>query len=118
MERLDSAAAGLIEQEVRGHFPEDMVDSVAVLQYGDDPAVEPGQVVVEVTIAAGPEGARIRWRPSTETTGMRSGSSSGISASGGHRPPGSRWSPARATAASSYGGRPRRTSHQGVTSPR
>ena len=56
MERLDSAAAGLIEQEVRGHFPEDMVDSVAVLQYGDDPAVEPGQVVVEVTIAAGPEG--------------------------------------------------------------
>jgi hypothetical protein len=56
MERLDSAAAGLIEQEVRGRFPEDMVDSVAVLQYGDDPAVEPGQVVVEVTIAAGPEG--------------------------------------------------------------
>jgi hypothetical protein len=56
MERLDSAAAGLIEQEVRGHFPEDLVDSVAVLQYGDDPAVEPGQVVVEVTIAAGPEG--------------------------------------------------------------
>ena len=56
MERLDSATAGLIEQEVRGRFPEDMVDSVAVLQYGDDPAVEPGQVVVEVTIAAGPEG--------------------------------------------------------------
>jgi hypothetical protein len=56
MERLDSAAAGLIEQEVRGRFPENMVDNVAVLQYGDDPAVEPGQVVVEVTIAAGPEG--------------------------------------------------------------
>ena len=58
MERLDSATTGLIEQEVRGHFPEDAVDSVAVLQYGDDPAVEPGQVVVQVTIgsAAGPEG--------------------------------------------------------------
>jgi hypothetical protein len=56
MERLDSAATGLIEQEVRGRFPEDMVDSVAVLQYGDDPSVEPGQVVVQVTIAAGPEG--------------------------------------------------------------
>ena len=56
MERLDSAATGLIEQEVRGRLPEDMVDSVAVLQYGDDPSVEPGQVVVQVTIAAGPEG--------------------------------------------------------------
>jgi len=54
MERLDSAATGLIEQEVRGRFPEDMVDSVAVLQYGDDPSVEPGQVVVrhDVTIAS------------------------------------------------------------------
>jgi hypothetical protein len=56
MERLDSATAGLIEQEVRGRLPEGMVDGVAVLQYGDDPAVEPGQIVVEVTIAAGPEG--------------------------------------------------------------
>ena len=44
MERLDQATTELIEQEVRGHFPEGVVDSVAVLQYGDDPAVEPGQV--------------------------------------------------------------------------
>jgi hypothetical protein len=56
MERLDTAATGLIEQEVRGHFPEGMVDRVAVLQYGDDPAVEPGQVVVEITVATGPDG--------------------------------------------------------------
>jgi len=56
MERLDSAAAGLIEQEVRGRFPEGMVDRVAVLQYGDDPSVEPGQIVVEVTVAAGADG--------------------------------------------------------------
>jgi hypothetical protein len=56
MDRMDSATTGLIEQEVRGRFPEGMVDSVAVLQYGDDPAVEPGQIVVEATIAAGPEG--------------------------------------------------------------
>jgi hypothetical protein len=57
MERLDSATTGLIEQEVRGHFPEGTLDSVAVLQYGDDPAVEPGQIVVEATVAAaaGPE---------------------------------------------------------------
>ena len=56
MERLDSDTIGLIEQEVRGHFPEGTVDSVAVLQYGDDPAVEPGQAVVQVTVAAEPEG--------------------------------------------------------------
>ena len=56
MERLDSDTIGLIEQEVRGHFPEGTVDSVAVLQYGDDPAVEPGQAIVQVTVAAEPEG--------------------------------------------------------------
>src|SRR5579859_3248388 len=56
MERLDNAAAGLIEQEVRGRFPEGMVDKVAVLQYGYDPSVEPGQIVVEVTVAAGADG--------------------------------------------------------------
>jgi hypothetical protein len=56
MERLDQATTDLIEQDVKGHFPDGMVDSVAVLQYGDDPAVEPGQIVVEVTVAAEPEG--------------------------------------------------------------
>ena len=80
MERMDSAATGLIEQEVRGRFPDGMVDSVAVLQYGDDPSVEPGQVVVQMTVAVrGRRAARIRWRPSTGPTGTRSGSSSGIS---------------------------------------
>ena len=52
MERLDSAATDLIEQDIKGHFPEGVLDSVAVLQYGDDPAVEPGQVVVQVTVAS------------------------------------------------------------------
>ena len=52
MERLDSATTDLIEQEVREHFPEGAVDSVAVLQYGDDPSVEPGQVVVQVTVGS------------------------------------------------------------------
>jgi hypothetical protein len=52
MERLDSATTDLIEQEVRGHFPGGAVDSVAVLQYGDDPSVEPGQIVVQVTVEA------------------------------------------------------------------
>jgi len=56
MERLDSATTDLIEQEVKGHFPEGVVVSVAVLQYGDDPAVEPGQVVVQVTVGSAAEG--------------------------------------------------------------
>ena len=55
MERLDSAATGLIEQEIRGRFPDGAVDSVAVLQYGDDPSVEPGQIVVQVTVASAAE---------------------------------------------------------------
>jgi hypothetical protein len=52
MERLDSATTDLIEQEVKGRFPEGVVDSVAVLQYGDDPAVEPGQIIVQLTVEA------------------------------------------------------------------
>ena len=55
MERLDSAATDLIEQDIKGHFPEGVLDSVAVLQYGDDPAVEPGQVVVQVTVTVAAE---------------------------------------------------------------
>lgn len=55
MERLDSVATGLIEQEIRGRFPDGAVDSVAVLQYGDDPAVEPGQIVIQVTVASAAE---------------------------------------------------------------
>ena len=50
MERLDRAITDLIEQDVRGRFPAGVVDSVAVLQYGDDPSVEPGQMVVQVTV--------------------------------------------------------------------
>ena len=55
MERLDSAATGLIEQDVRDRFPDGAVDSVAVLQYGDDPSVEPGQIVIQVTVASAAE---------------------------------------------------------------
>jgi hypothetical protein len=56
MERLDNATTGLIEQEIRGRFPEGALDSVVVLQYGDDPAVEPGQIVIQVTVGS-PAGA-------------------------------------------------------------
>jgi hypothetical protein len=57
MERMDQATTDLIEQEVRGRFPEGALDRVAVLQYGDDPAVEPGQVVIEVTVPSAPSAA-------------------------------------------------------------
>jgi hypothetical protein len=50
MDRLDRATTDLIEQEIKGRFPEGALDSVEVLQYGDDPAVEPGQVVIQVTL--------------------------------------------------------------------
>jgi hypothetical protein len=50
MERLDRATTDLVEQEVKGRFPEGTPVSVAVLQYGDDPAVEPDQIVIQVTV--------------------------------------------------------------------
>jgi hypothetical protein len=52
MERLDEATTGLIEQEAKEHFPEGAVRDVAVVQYGDDPAVEPGEVGIRMTIAS------------------------------------------------------------------
>jgi len=55
MERLDSATTGLIEQDVKGRFPEGVLDSVTVLQYGDDPAVEPGEVMIQVTVGSAAE---------------------------------------------------------------
>jgi hypothetical protein len=47
-----------IEEEVKTRFPGDAVQRVTLLQYGDDPVVEPGELAVRVFIksAAGPEG--------------------------------------------------------------
>jgi hypothetical protein len=47
---MDQATTELIQQDVKGRFPADAGVSVAVLQYGDDPAVEPGQITVRLTI--------------------------------------------------------------------
>jgi hypothetical protein len=54
LERLDKATTDLIEQEVKRHFPEGALDNIAVaaLQHGDDPAVEPGQIVIQMTVEA------------------------------------------------------------------
>ncbi len=46
-------------QLVRERFPDAPIDRVTVLQYGDDPEIEPGQLLGRVYIAAGTErGAR------------------------------------------------------------
>ena len=54
---MDRAAADHIEKEVLGRFPDGSVHSVRVLQYGEDPAIEPGEVGLRLTIGAkaGPE---------------------------------------------------------------
>jgi hypothetical protein len=40
----------LIEDEIRTRFPGAPVECVKVLQYGDDPAVEPGELAVRVSL--------------------------------------------------------------------
>jgi hypothetical protein len=43
---MDKAATSRIEQQVRLAFPEGAITRAQVLQYGDDPEVEPGQAAV------------------------------------------------------------------------
>lgn len=42
----------ILDAEIRGRFPEGTIERVTLLQYGDDPVVEPGQFVVRVIAAA------------------------------------------------------------------
>jgi hypothetical protein len=46
---LDHIEQKLTEQ-IRGRIPGDAIERVAVLQYGDDPVVEPGELVLRVYI--------------------------------------------------------------------
>src|ERR1039458_1390807 len=41
-----------IEDELATRFPGSAVQGVALLQYGDDPEIEPGELVIRVQIAA------------------------------------------------------------------
>jgi hypothetical protein len=41
-----------IDEEVKKRFPGGAVQRVAVLQYGDDPVIEPGELLVRVTLEA------------------------------------------------------------------
>ena len=51
---MDKAEADRIEGQVRSGFPEGAIERVQVLEYGDDPAVEPGETAIRVLIASGP----------------------------------------------------------------
>jgi hypothetical protein len=42
----------MLDEEIKGRFPEGTIEQVALLQYGDDPVVEPGQFVVRIVAAA------------------------------------------------------------------
>jgi hypothetical protein len=45
---MDKAVTDRLEQQVRQAFPVDAIARVQVLQYGDDPEVEPGQAAMRV----------------------------------------------------------------------
>jgi hypothetical protein len=45
---MEKVASDRIEQQVRSAFPDGAVARVQVLQYGDDPEVEPGQTAMRV----------------------------------------------------------------------
>ena len=54
---MEDAVTERIEQQVRSAFPDGAIARVQVLQYGDDPEVEPGQTAMRVFLRlAGPLG--------------------------------------------------------------
>jgi len=69
---LDQAASdrlqGRLDQQVKEHFPGEGVQRVAVLGYGDDPWVEPGDLLVRVYIEEAREDPPLRaWSRDHET---------------------------------------------------
>ena len=55
---MEKTAAGRIEEQLRSAFPEGAIERVQVLEYGDDPQVEPGETAIRAVIsrAGRPEG--------------------------------------------------------------
>jgi hypothetical protein len=55
---MENAATDHLEEQVRSAFPPGAVARVQVLEYGDDPSVEPGETAIRVFVAraAGAEG--------------------------------------------------------------
>jgi hypothetical protein len=48
---MDKAVADGIEAQARSAFPEGAIERVQVLEYGDDPAVEPGETAIRLFVA-------------------------------------------------------------------
>jgi hypothetical protein len=46
----------ILDEEIKGRFPEGTIERVSLLQYGDDPVVEPGQFVVRLIAGASGDG--------------------------------------------------------------
>ncbi len=55
---MEKTAADRIEEQLRSAFPEGAIERVQVLEYGDDPQVEPGETAIRAFIsrAGRPEG--------------------------------------------------------------
>jgi hypothetical protein len=55
---MEKTATDRIEEQLRSAFPEGAIDRVQVLEYGDDPQVEPGETAIRAFIsrAGRPEG--------------------------------------------------------------
>ena len=83
---MDRAAMDHLEQrideEVKKRFPGGAVQRVALLQYGDDPVIEPGELMVRVVLeaadgreapGAGPPCVRGRARPRDQAVPARPG---------------------------------------------
>jgi hypothetical protein len=51
---MSQPANDQIEEQVKAAFPQDTIQQVQVLDYGDDPAIEPGQNAIRVFIAEPP----------------------------------------------------------------
>ena len=45
----------LLDEDIKARFPAGVIERVVLLQHSDDPAVEPGQLVVRVIVAASPD---------------------------------------------------------------
>jgi hypothetical protein len=57
-----------LDEQVKGHFPDGGVQRVALLQHGDDPQVEPGDLLVRVFIEEAEENPGLRaWERDHET---------------------------------------------------
>jgi hypothetical protein len=64
-----------IDREVTARFPDGAVQRVALLGRGDDPAIEPEELLVRVFIkaAGGPQDSQRSPRPTTSRTARRCG---------------------------------------------